>query len=318
MFGRLGRLNNIDNYYLFQPLELKNSRVSLYENTHSIKYKRKVLNITIPPLIEQKTTFTMSNMDKIQQLYKNNIEIDKTTFGNIIDIVVKLTDIKKEDLENVVLNSVIDRLQFYRKKQLIEYIMNKTELNGFENKVKQYIEKSMMIKHNRKKYFILISNTKKVKDPNVSKLIYYFDDKELKTINKLIFNDIKSEIINYIKTIKENINDIIGFINFNNSGNLIFKVKNITGKKSSSGKTCKTTSKTQLEEGFFNKIKLPDTLMNIINKTRDGKDTTIKLNREQLCVLLELILRYYNYSKKDDKRWFYNNEQLIIGGINYI
>ena len=56
--------------------------------------------------------------------------------------------------------------------------------------------------------------------------------------------------------------------------------------------------------------KLYDAKDQKLNKTIQA---TVKLNTLQLCIELELIFRYYNYQKKDEKLWFFST---VFDSIN--
>ena len=45
------------------------------------------------------------------------------------------------------------------------------------------------------------------------------------------------------------------------------------------------------------------------------KENTKKMVQIELCCLQEMTLRYYNYIKKDNKRWFFTPEETIINKL---
>ena len=53
-YDRLGHLVNIDDLYLFEPLELKDSNISLYERKVPIPYKHNKLSINLKSVILRK------------------------------------------------------------------------------------------------------------------------------------------------------------------------------------------------------------------------------------------------------------------------
>ena len=52
MLDRIGRLINIDNYYLFQPLEIEDPNISLFERKVPLDYKRRKISFKIPSEIK--------------------------------------------------------------------------------------------------------------------------------------------------------------------------------------------------------------------------------------------------------------------------
>ena len=52
-YGRLGNLINIDDLYLFQPLEIKNPKISLYDRSVPIEFKRDNLDYKLPKVVKE-------------------------------------------------------------------------------------------------------------------------------------------------------------------------------------------------------------------------------------------------------------------------
>ena len=42
MLNRNGRLININNHYLFQPIEIDNNNISMYQRKKPLNFKRKI------------------------------------------------------------------------------------------------------------------------------------------------------------------------------------------------------------------------------------------------------------------------------------
>lgn len=67
MFGRLGRLHNIDNLYLFQPIEISNTNISLYDRKVPIEYKRDYVIYKPSSIIEEPE-------QRIEEIIQEDIE----------------------------------------------------------------------------------------------------------------------------------------------------------------------------------------------------------------------------------------------------
>ena len=52
MLGRMGRLVNIGEYYMFQPVEIEDDHISRYERVHPVDFKRRALVFKVPTTIE--------------------------------------------------------------------------------------------------------------------------------------------------------------------------------------------------------------------------------------------------------------------------
>ena len=62
--------------------------------------------------------------------------------------------------------------------------------------------------------------------------------------------------------------------------------------------------------------------LKILNKIVGKEEYTIDNTREtmqiELCSLQEFLLRYFDYTKKDNKRWYLSPEEAIINNIENI
>ena len=120
-YGRLGNLVNIDDLYLFQPLELDNKNISYHERSTPIDYKHHSIDITLP---DKRKNYDIKINDEIndeindKQRKKVNyiIERDNKDYDRNItkpenkkkDVVKDLDDINLDDvdLDNLDLNKL--------------------------------------------------------------------------------------------------------------------------------------------------------------------------------------------------------------------
>jgi hypothetical protein len=120
------------------------------------------------------------------------------------------------------------------------------------------------------------------------------------------FTDIKI-LENKIKQITpklENLNNVIGFIgNFKNKY-MIFKVK-MMNEKRNTGARCDQTGKKDA-------IKI---LNIIVNENKYTSENTKGINKNELCIYQELLLRVFNKNKKNNKKWFLNNVESALLNI---
>jgi len=181
-------------------------------------------------------------------------------------------------------------------------------MNSFEWFAKEYIENNsivgkkltafIMYKLNKSSIVILNKNNKWIPaEPEDQREI--FASKEGK--DQVIFN-------------KEEYNKIVGFIGYEKSNRyLVFKTKDMTSTRDT-GARCDEAGKAK------NISKLNDILgedkYNSENtkavKDADGNITSEAVGNVELCVLQELILRYFNAIKKDGNKWFLTPEMAIM------
>ena len=75
MLGRIGRLINIGDFYLFQPLEIEDHNISLFERKVPLDYKRRKISFKIPSDIKRDSIFIDSKEDKEpQNVEPQNVE----------------------------------------------------------------------------------------------------------------------------------------------------------------------------------------------------------------------------------------------------
>ena len=78
-YNRTGRLINIDNYYLFQPIELKYNNISIFERSVPIDYKHNMIEFNINPNIRNKEKKIVKQIEKESSVVKqiDTIELTK-------------------------------------------------------------------------------------------------------------------------------------------------------------------------------------------------------------------------------------------------
>ena len=112
-------------------------------------------------------------------------------------------------------------------------------------------------------------------------------------------------------------NNIIGYISYDNKYGHTFKIKNNELKRHT-GASCDQMNKDK-------KIQILNALVGYEKYKKYGKqdkekdekkvgDTTGMI-KEQMCSLIEFIMRYYTITKKNDKIWFLNNDKYILNKI---
>ena len=193
---------------------------------------------------------------------------------------------------------LVDMLQYNEKLQLINYIylFDVFEENTFEYYVKKYLDKKI------------------IRTPRLISLILFSGDK----IQVMIFKnkkwyhaesederEIAIETVSQMDYIKYELNNLIGFIGQDQKNRyLVFKVKDMEAKRNT-GARCDEASKTK-------KVAILIELMgqSLFDTYTGG--TTKGLVQPELCSLQELLFRYYNKTKKNNKLWFFDFETAML------
>jgi hypothetical protein len=117
----------------------------------------------------------------------------------------------------------------------------------------------------------------------------------------------------YLSFKVDDYNKIIGFIGYEKSNRyLVFKTKDMTSKRDT-GARCDEAGKIKTLQKL-NEIVGDNKYTKENTKAQKDKDGTIiseAVGHIELCVLQEFILRFFNSTKKDDKKWFLTPEMAI-------
>ena len=307
-YDRLGHLINIDELYLFQPIELTNPNISIYDRSVPINYKREKLLLESEKkeldeeiLLAEKDEIIKKLLDDIEDNYNKAIteqlvmrgEKDYYKFMSLVINNLSTEEISREELNFFVVQHILELLDFNNTMLLLNYLyFNK--LTEFEEILKIYYDN--IILSAKKIQGILLSNNNKQQ-------LVILDKSNWKLAESEDYEDLSEKLKELIIPTNK-LNNIVGFIgDFKNLFN-IFKVKNLD-KKRNKGARCDQASKSDSIK-LLNLI-LQEDLYTISN--------TKTMNHIEICIYQEIYLRYFNLINKDDKIWFLNPGEAIINNI---
>jgi hypothetical protein len=292
-FGRKGTLVHIDHLYLFQPIEIKDKHVMMYQRTHPITYKPRM--VELKDLRLEMNEKKMNIMDKVKEDY----ETAKLKTGHddwyscyyqaLEHIIVEISEKQKD---TYLVNHICESLTFEEDLQMINYIYKKDELSVLEKKIKRYY--NQFIVENDVRGILLVDRTKD--EPQ----IYVFTN---------TWNPATYEERSILKTlIKEKMKKVetkdmfkwIGYMGYKaNKNECFFKVIDTTAKKLS---------------GSAFDDKLIAQKYKIINETVDEIDgvhiKSVDIKSIELSIIEEIYLRIFD--KTDDLRYFLNKLESFI------
>jgi len=353
-YGRNGYLINNDNNYVFQPIEITDERSSLFDRTIPIDTKTNMLEMEIDIAKQKKQP--LEQMDK-KDILENNIDFtDK--YDSIIDVLKQQLNVVETEKENALnkVKLIEDENDWYvHCGRIYAILINENIHNVHIDHVNKYIIYHFLDTLMSEQQLVLVNylyrpeieNTKPL-DTNETTIKGYFDNKiverngirgivlevdkktllfiqdsETKEWNKskpsenILFQSIvqkKYEIA------RENINNFVGFMhNFKKEG-VVFKTKDMSDKRNNIGLRCSGSTKNDtikrlnkvLESGPF--FKEGDE-RNIYNDV-----TSIEIKKIGFCVMLEIIMRYYNDVEMEKnslvrKTWFFDVEKTIYNNL---
>uniref|UniRef100_A0A6C0DCF3 Helicase ATP-binding domain-containing protein n=1 Tax=viral metagenome TaxID=1070528 RepID=A0A6C0DCF3_9ZZZZ len=349
-YGRSGYLINNDSNYVFQPVEITDERSSLFDRTVPIDKKTNMLEMEIDTTkrssketnVEKTIDIDFSDKyDNIIDNLKQQLNVLETEKENALNKVKLIEDendwyvhcgriyaiLTNENKHNVPIQSVnkyiiyhfLDTLTSEQRLVLVQYLYKMPDietvkpLDNNEIIIKQYFDNKIVERNNIKGIVLEVDK----------KTLLFIQDSETKEWNKskpsenILFQSIvqkKYEIA------RENINNFVGFMhNFKKEG-VVFKTKDMSDKRNNIGLRCSGSTKNDtikrlnkvLESGPF--FKEGDE-RNIYNDR-----TTIDIKKIGFCVMLEIIMRYYNDIEMEKnllvrKTWFFDVEKTIYNNL---
>jgi hypothetical protein len=330
-YGRNGRLINIGEYYFFQPSELLDNNITMYDRSNPVDYKHASLKLELKNIkpatvtIEETQNVTKTNdiMMMIQEKYNKSLlhknpEIkiprgDNDWYKHSGLIIYNLSESKNainiNVLEQLLMDHIIDTLMFDDKLSILNYIysIDIIKENSIEYLIKNHFNRNMVtINKGFISRYLLFYNKNKNTSPETI-LRYNNDMKQWEEVD----SEDKIEIMSYdiIKKAwfieSEKLNDIIGFVSYENKNKyMVFKTKN--------NKLLRNKGARCDEAG---KIKTINILNLIVGDEKYNKKNTSSYNQIDLCVLQEFILRYYNMLNKNNKIWFINPDVALFNKI---
>lgn len=313
MYDRIGRLINIGDLYLFQPLEINDKHISLYERSVPIEYKRQTLIfetksqtdklINTPNLITGKSLlddmyskYTISMSPKPKPDPKNpetKKDVDWYIFCSTVIPFLEDDGWERQMLNKLLIHHIIESLLFDDMLILINYLENvdKYEDDYFIITIKEYI-KNIEMKS---------KSLRGINLQNIGERELIVFDKKWDIAKPEDYEDLKDELgvmINKILPMSIKLSSNIGFMTNFKKDYMIFKIRNISQKRNT-GARCDQSSK-------LNSIHF----LNSLGEHQYTMDS--KLSRPELCAIQEFLLRKFDIENKDGKRWFLTPSEAVI------
>ena len=333
-YGRTGYLVNIGDYYLFQPSELNNNHISVYERSVPIDYKNKVINFKFKNNIGPQAANT--SLDKVlaidnakgqqilDEMFTNyNMALDTVKVergkdnwygycgvvmrkmaseGGIIQAPSEQDRIKILDqyliehiVDGLMMEEKVDFLNFiYQNKQLAASFVNPRQTHFFA-KAKAYLL-NKFIAAKGLTGIVMFNGPSRVDNLH----IYVLDGDIWHAATSEDKRDLEPAILKKYR-LKTNLNQYVGFIGFEtNKKYMIFKIKDTTNERST-GFRCDQSGKEKIVK-----------ILNEIETTDKYESKATKESSFELCVRQELTMRGFESRQLNNLSWFLDTETAII------
>jgi len=344
-YGRNGRLINIGDYYLFQPIELKNKNISIFERSVPLDYKHDMINFELKQNIV-KPVIDKRNIDKIVQdkqvlefpegkrivdEMKVNYEIanefltqtkvprgDNNWYkhcGIVMNKMAKEYPESRKYLVQFLVAHLLELLLFDAKLNVMNYLYSLDIIpeDSFERLAKEYFERNSITTKNFTVYTAYKLN---------KLIILVLEDNiwvDIKSSTSTDEREVASspETKQFLAFDKKDYNNIVGFIGYEKGNtDFDFKTKNMSSARDT-GARCdeagKAKNMAKLNE-IIGEQKYTNETTKVV-KNANGQIISDPIGNNQLCVIEEFILRYFNEKKHNNKKWFLTPEMAIYHGL---
>ena len=336
-YGRVGRLVNVGDYYLFQPHELLDPRIGTHDRSAPLQFKRdhivfplndgtlerlaekhglsrpkvipKAMELAVPaPVQEMKTAYQTIIDDKPQAIDKNTKTWNDLCHDVIrelnasIDVALLRKSVVEHYVEEVLVSSPDDGLQY------LNMLYSRAASDEFDQFAREYFDRQ------------ILKNAKYAGEEGILCL-----NAQSKSGMQLVVRKntegawapakSSEEWRPYLDAIatmmprESNLSHIVGFIaDFKEKSggrHAVFKLKYVQEK--GVGARCDQISSKQRRLTIVNQIMhglSSDVATYTMENTKDQ-------NTARFCVLPELLLRSYNLMRKDGKHWFLTPVQAL-------
>ena len=307
---RSGRLINIGNYYLFQPLDIDNKNISLYERTSPIPFKRKLINFDVPNQFYLKVKTNIKLLSKYKD-YINQIEDFKSSnkdiqsFNYAITYMLNNFDINKKLLMKYFINYFIEKETIENKLVLLNNIDNDND------DVKEYV-KSYFDNYKLKENVYMLPNNKLKNNYGVYVKTNEKYDLEL---DNIYINEIKRKYLirEWKNKLLSNTRHVGFFDKHGKNNKIVFKLKLLGSKKGERGSQCGLgQTKNSMLDTIKKLIKLLNKNLNknvnFTGKMSDSMDKRYEnitriMPVKYACSIIYLMLKYLD-DNVDGEKYF--------------
>jgi len=342
-YGRTGYLINIGEYYLFQPSELNNKNISIYDRSVPIDYKHNMINFQIKsnvmnPVIdkrgignkifeeeieEQLLIKGKNVLDKMFDNYNLVLETSNVERGNdnwyqlcglVLRKMAKEDDIVPADsekerleiLEQFLIEHIVDSLMMNEKIDLLNYIYVTKDL---EPKLAQGYERLQRFYGKMKKYLL----TKLIVAKGITGIVIFNGPSRIENINIFVLDGDK-----WVPAKPEDKRDLGDSIlkKYRLKTNLSHYVGFIGFENNRKYMVYQVKdTKNKRSTGFRCDQAGKEKIINVLNDIENDDRFVSKVTKDgakELCVRQELTLRSFENQHLNDKTWFLDTETAII------
>ena len=336
MLDRIGYLINIDDLYMFQPIEIDNKYIMRYNREHPVDYKLNQLLVNVPKR-------TKSKESKIERRKKQDtwMKTLKLVDKQLSEITViskglkptwyqlcyraevgkrggnhRMVDDFRSKIQKYGIHHLIDCMTYDDKLRFLNALYSKVRKISVGTKrsfAKDYFD-SFKIRGEKRLEGLILNDGRDIR-------IHVLDEGEWRRAKHTEFERFTDALTVRRDEIFTNLNNIIGYMDSHINKDCFtkncFKILDITNKRDR-GALCDNKSKKDviyLLNHFITKNKPIGIKKYNENDEQIVGVKTVRINQPQLCCELELMMRYYSEERLNGKIWFLSLVDALICNI---
>jgi hypothetical protein len=318
-YGRRGNLTNKGDVYAFQPIEINDENITIFERKVPIDFKRNAVSMEIPSKFVSTDARDNEQISYASIIKGINMNVSNATIEHsitqgdqnwykhaslVMNHLQVVHKINYKQLVDYIIQHNIDMLMPDEKIKIISHLYSPSrdlaQLSEVEFVLKTYLDKNLLT-HRNKSGFV-IPNLKKKWD-------LYLQSSE--DSNKWILaqpEDVRNfessnTISDKLAKNTDQYSTIIGFIDmFRNNKEMVFRIKDISQMQNNTG-----TRINGQTPGKGDVIKRLNMIVDDGSKNEDpmyGLQKSKEIMQQGLCVIVELLLRHYTATNHKNKVWY--------------
>ena len=338
-YGRRGNLINHGNIYAFQPIEINDENITIFERSVPIDAKRSTVDFEIPKEFSENTIQTSSTSPKeseisIEDQYKEmladfhaKVSIattpQKIAMGDkdwykhastVINILQLKHSIGFKEIVDHLIRHMVDLLLPADKLVLVSgmysRIRNPEEMDETETVVKEYLDSKIVSTESGKLSGIVLADKTSwklyIQPPKKEVTAQLWQEAEPEDIRDFE----KSGALSKFRINTTKYAPIIGFVNMYKTGReMVFRIKDMSQLQNSTGVRVDTNQ---------NKIDIIKRLNAILEHQVYTTENSKTISQRGFCVILEMILRQRTDDQFEGKVSFLDPEQTLYNNITKI
>jgi hypothetical protein len=350
-WGRTGYLINRDDLYVFQPVEISDEGISLFERVLPIQHKREYVEIELPkekaPLFVEEEEDKTETAEEVQIDYDNIVkrigsaadlvqewrtkksegakmasgEPDwyKNT-GYVFNTIMENHSIEESDVNLFVIYHFLDVLTFEERLVLIQKLYSQEgSLSDqvkmpFQEEMKTYFDPKIVTVRGFRTIILAVDRLVESSEDRLK--IYIQNDKNDATVWTSAqptdrISALKAAIpTSFVPPSK--MSRLVGFMQVFRNNDVVFKTLDLQSKLKK-GSRCGGEGKKDVMKKI-NMIVENDFKYTEEN-TEDSESGKHLIVKPGMCIIMEMLMRYYNKVGKEDKVWFLDLERSVLSKL---